>query len=304
MSRKWSELRKSNCKGSMDMFTGKTKNVGVIGYPIEHSLSPVLQNAAIAKAGIDYAYIAMPVKPEVLEEAVRGMKALGFRGINVTIPHKTEIMQYLDEIDKDAKIIGAVNTVVNTDGYLKGYNTDVIGSIDALYNHGVEIKGKNVVLFGAGGAARAIIWGLLKAGAAQVTLGVRNVPKVKPIAEYFSKYLKEGQNLNLFNWNDEGLEECLRSADILINTTPLGMAPKVDAAPPVKWDAVKSGAFAYDIIYTPAKTRFLEEAEQHGCEILNGEEMLAGQGAAAFKLWTDTEPELSVMTEALRKALE
>ena len=286
------------------MFTGKTKNVGVIGYPIEHSLSPVLQNAAIEKAELDYAYIAMPVKSEDLRDAVRGMRALGFRGINVTIPHKTEIMRYLDEIDEDAKIIGAVNTVVNTDGYLKGYNTDVIGSIDALYHHGVEIKGKHVVLFGAGGAARAIIWGLLKAGAAQVTLGVRNVPKVQPVAEYFLNFLKEGQNLKLFNWNDEGFEEFLKTADILINTTPLGMAPKVDAAPPVKWEAVKPGAFAYDIIYTPAKTRFLKDAEAHGCEILNGEEMLAGQGAAAFKLWTDVEPELSVMTEALRKALE
>lgn len=286
------------------MFTGKTKNVGVIGYPIEHSLSPVLQNAAIEKAELDYAYIAMPVKPEDLRDAVRGMRALGFRGINVTIPHKTEIMQYLDEIDEDAKIIGAVNTVVNTDGYLKGYNTDVIGSIDALYHHDVEIKGMHVVLFGAGGAARAIIWGLLKAGAAQVTLGVRNVPKVQPVAEYFSNFLKEGQSLKLFNWNDEGFEEFLKTADILINTTPLGMAPKVDAAPPVKWEAVKPGAFAYDIIYTPAKTRFLKDAEAHGCAILNGEEMLAGQGAAAFKLWTDVEPELSVMTEALRKALE
>lgn len=286
------------------MFTGKTKNVGVIGYPIAHSLSPVLQNAAIAKAGLDYAYIAMPVKPENLRDAVNGMRALGFRGINVTIPHKTEIMQYLDEIDEDAKIIGAVNTVVNTDGHLKGYNTDVIGSIEAMYNHGVTIEGKNVVLFGAGGAARAIIWGLLKAGAAQVVFGVRNVPKVQPVVEYFSKHLKEGQEIKLFNWMDEGFEDCLKDADILINTTPLGMAPKVDAAPPVKWDAVKLGAFAYDIIYTPAKTCFLEEAESHGCEILNGEEMLAGQGAAAFKLWTGVDPELSVMTEALRKALE
>ena len=153
------------------MFTGKTINMGVIGNPISHSLSPAMQNAGIQAAGLDYAYIAMPVRNENLGEAVAGLKALGFRGFNVTIPPKQATMEYLDEIHEDAKIIGAVNAVKNDNGHLIGYNTDVTGFIDGMKQQGFSPAGRNAVLLGAGGAARAIIWGLIKEQVKSLTIG-------------------------------------------------------------------------------------------------------------------------------------
>ena len=148
------------------MFTGKTKNLAVIGSPIEHSLSPAMQNAAIRAAGLDFVYVALPVLPEGLEDGVRGLLALGFRGFNVTIPHKSAIIPLLDEVDEAARAIGAVNTVVQEAGRLRGFNTDAEGFVEALLARGVSLAGKRAVLFGAGGAARAALYGLLRAGAA------------------------------------------------------------------------------------------------------------------------------------------
>lgn len=281
------------------MFTGKTKNLAVIGNPIAHSLSPMIQNAALEKAGLDYAYIAIPVKEDRLAVAVEGFRAMNFRGFNVTIPHKTAIMSHLDAIDADAQIIGAVNTVVNTDGKLTGYNTDVIGFLDGLTVKGFDVKNKNAVMLGAGGAARAIIWGLIKSGVASLTIGVRNPQKAQTIAEYFAKYL----DVKIFDWQTEEFDSQLTSADLLINTTPLGMYPQVDNMPPVNWNKLKKTALVYDIIYTPQQTKFLAEAKENGHETVNGEAMLAGQGAAAFHLWTGTAPDIEVMLKALRKSL-
>ncbi len=281
------------------MFTGKTKNLGVIGNPIQHSLSPVLQNAALAKAGLDYAYIALPVEQEKLAMAVEGLRSLGFRGFNVTIPHKTAILPFLDEVDEDARIIGAVNTVVNENGHLAGYNTDVKGFMQALHRRGFSIEGKKAVILGAGGAARAVLWGLIQGGAAKICIGVRNPAKAEALAECFRQYVE----IDLLDWNEECFQQGLAQAALIVNTTPLGMHPKEDAAAPVKWDFVNSQALVYDIIYTPARTKFLQQAKVHGHMILNGEEMLAGQGAEAFRLWTGKEADLEVMLEALRKTL-
>lgn len=282
------------------MITGKTQNLGVIGWPIAHSLSPVLQNAAIGKAGIDYNYTALPVAPEKLAEAVTGLKALHYRGWNVTIPHKTNIMPLLDEIDEDARIIGAVNTVVNDEGRLKGFNTDCQGFMGALTKRQLDMQDKKAVLLGAGGAARAVIRGLLKAGVREVVLGVRNPEKAMALAQEFSSYGK----VTVCHWEAAEFAQELGEVDLLVNTTPLGMTPQVDACPPVDWSKVKQTAVAYDIIYTPAETLFLRQAREHGHIIINGEEMLAGQGAAALQMWTGCEPDLDCMQAALRQALE
>lgn len=281
------------------MLTGTTKNLGVIGYPIAHSLSPNIHNPALAAANLDYVYTALPVAPEALETAVAGLKALNFRGWNVTIPHKTPIMALLDEIDEDAKIIGAVNTVVNDGGYLKGYNTDVTGFIDALVDAGFTLKGAEVALLGAGGAARAVVWGLIKAGVAAIHIGVRNPVKVAPLVDDFKKY----GAIDALHWESAEFRAELKKSTLIVNTTPLGMTPKVDAMPPLDWADVHEGAFCYDIIYTPAETRFLREAREHGYRTLNGEGMLAGQGAAAFTLWTGVVPDLELMKASLRAAL-
>lgn len=280
-------------------FTGKTKNLGVIGNPIAHSFSPSMQNAALQEAQLDYAYIAMPVKEQDLAAAVQGLKAFNFRGINVTIPHKQAIMEHLDEINEDARIIGAVNTVVNDEGHLTGYNTDVTGFIGALKDKGFMPEGKSAVMLGAGGAARAVVWGLVKEKVESLAIGVRNVPKVQPLVEYFKDYI----DIKLYNWEDESFKEELKSADLLINTTPLGMVPNIDTMPPVDWECISADCFVYDIIYTPAETKFLRVARAKGCKTLNGEGMLVGQGAEAFRLWTGVEPNQQVMAEALRSML-
>lgn len=282
------------------MYTGKTKNLGVIGYPIKHSLSPVIQNAAIAAAGLDYAYIAMPIAPEDLKTAVSGLKVANFSGFNVTIPHKVTIMQYLDEIDPVAEFIGAVNTVKIENGRLYGYNTDVIGFINPLLKEGFELKGKTVVIFGAGGASRAIICGLIQQKVAHIILGVRNKVKGEKLAASFKDLI----SIEAYDWRDEEFTAWLAKADLLVNTTPLGMFPNIDGVVPLEWEKVKNDAFVYDIVYTPAKTRFLREAEEHGHKILNGEKMLAEQGGASLQYWTGKEADVKVMVKALRKYLE
>lgn len=281
------------------MITGKTTNFGVIGSPIGHSLSPAMQNAGLQAAGLDCVYIAMPVLNEELKEAVTGLKALGFKGFNVTIPHKQTIMPYLDEIHDDAKIIGAVNAVANDNGKLIGYNTDVYGFIQGMKNHDFHPENKHTVLLGAGGAARAVIWGLIKEKVKSLTIGVRNPAKVQPIADYFQKYM----DIKVLDWNSAEFTYSLTQTELLINTTPLGMAPKTDAMPPVDWNQISPSAFVYDIIYTPAETLFLKTAREHGCQTLNGEDMLVWQGAEAFRLWTGHKLPTAPMSKALREAL-
>ena len=283
------------------MNTGKTKNLGVMGWPIAHSLSPAMQQAAIEKAGIDYSYVALPVEPEQLPQAVEGLKALNFSGWNVTIPHKRAIMPLLDEIDEDAAVIGAVNTVVNDGGRLKGYNTDVLGFLSPLKARGIKLAGARALLLGAGGAARAVLWGLLREGIAGVAIAVRNRDKGEALAAEFRS--RAEAEITVCTFDSEDYKAALSTADILVNTTPLGMTPKVEEAPSVEWELVKSSAFVYDIIYTPAETRFLREAREHGCQIQNGEAMLAGQGAAALQLWTGIEPDADCMCSALREEL-
>ncbi|SEJ08607.1 shikimate dehydrogenase [Propionispira arboris] len=281
------------------LYTGKTKILGVIGCPVEHSLSPAMQNAALLKAGLDYAYIAMPVQPECLQNAVAGIVALGFRGFNVTIPHKVNIMSLLDTIDENSRMIGAVNTVVIEQGKLAGYNTDSIGFIVALKKQNFVIEHKKAALLGAGGAARAIIWGLISNKIQQIVIGVRNIEKVKPLVEEFKKFI----DIELFHWEDPVFQKKLGSVDLLINTTPLGMHPKIDESPAVNWQYIKNDTFVYDIIYTPQETKFLAAAKKHGNPTLNGEQMLVEQGAAAFELWTKQRPDTQIMTEQLQKAL-
>lgn len=281
------------------VFTGKTKNLGVIGYPIKHSLSAVIQNTAIQEAGIDYAYIAMPIAPEDLEKAVTGLKALNFTGFNVTIPHKVNIMQYLDEIDEMAKLIGAVNTVYIKDGKLYGYNTDAIGFINPLLKKNVEIKDKTAVILGAGGACRAVVCGLIKHGIKNIILAVRNPAKAQLLANDF----KDLVDIKVCDWHSEEFKQYLAQADLLVNTTPLGMEGNIDSKPPVDWESVKKSAFVYDIVYIPAETKFLQEAKEYGHKILNGERMLAEQGAAALHLWTDKDINVDIMVKTLHDYL-
>lgn len=281
------------------MITGKTRLLAVIGAPIAHSLSPIIQNAALHAAGLDYVYAALPVRADALASAVRGLYDAGIAGFNVTIPFKTAIIPLMDALSEDARRIQAVNTVVVEDGRLVGHNTDVAGFLAGFAERGIALTGKNAVLIGAGGAARAALWGLLRSGAHSVVIGVRSVDKGTTLAVDFAS---DGDVLALA-FDDPAFISALNAADILVQTTPLGMTPHTEAMPPVNVSMINPSAVVYDLIYTPAETRFLREARARGCETINGETMLVAQGAEAFHLWTGKRPDVELMKRVLREEL-
>ena len=282
------------------MITGKTKILGVIGAPIAHSLSPIIQNAALHEAGLDYVYTAFPVRRDALASAVCGLRDAGVVGFNVTIPFKTEIMPLLDVLSEDAQRIRAVNTVViASDGTMTGHNTDVTGFMAGFAARGIGLAGKRTVLIGAGGAARAALWGLLRSGVSSVCIGVRNLAKGKALCTDFAA---DG-TLAVYCFDDPHFRDVLCTADIVVQTTPIGMSPQTDAMPPVDPAAISPSAAVYDLIYTPAETAFLRAAAAHGCTTINGETMLVMQGAEAFSLWTGVRPNTDLMQRVLREEL-
>ena len=281
------------------MITGKTRLLAVIGAPIGHSLSPIIQNAALHAAGLDYVYTALPVRADALASAVRGLRDAGIAGFNVTIPFKTEIIPLLDALSEDARRIQAVNTVVIEDGRMVGHNTDVAGFLAGFAERGIALTGKNAVLIGAGGAARAALWGLLRSGVRSVVIGVRNASKGAALAADFAA---DG-DVRVLSFDDAAWIAACSDADLVVQTTPLGMTPHTEEMPPVDAAVINPSAVVYDLIYTPAETRFLREARARGCETINGETMLVAQGAEAFHLWTGKRPDVELMKRVLREEL-
>ncbi len=282
--------------------SGKTKICGLIGDPVEHTMSPAMHNAAFRKLGLDYLYVPFRVRREELDKAVEGIRALNIRGFNVTIPHKVAIIPRLDGLDPAAEKIGAVNTVVNDDGYLKGYNTDAAGFLRALLEQGVEPAGKSIVVLGAGGASRAISY-VLAGRDASLTIVNRQLELAwaEELARLISRdFGKEARALELSPGN---LATALERADILINATSAGMSPNDDETPvPARF--LKAGLVVFDIVYNPIKTRLLKEAEASGARTISGIDMLAWQGALAFEKWTGQPAPLDLMRQAAIKALE
>ena len=282
------------------MGSSEIKNFGILGYPVIHSMSPQIYAAAFKAAGFpNYRYIPLPVHSGKLYFAVEGLKGLDFRGANVTIPHKSMVMNYLDAIDADAMIIGAVNTIVNDGGILTGYNTDVSGFLAALAEANFLLEDSHAVILGAGGAARAVLWGLCKKRAEFVTIGARNPQKADVLAKDFLSY----GHVEGLDWNSDEFKQMLQTADILINTTPLGMFPNVDDMPPVDLKLLPEGAFIYDIVYNPAETKLLRTAKELGFPTLDGLSMLLLQGKESYRLFTGEVPDLDIMRRALEKGL-
>ena len=282
------------------MASSDIKNFGILGYPVGHSLSPQMYMAAFKAAGFpNYNYTLLPIHAGKLFFAVEGIKGLDFRGVNVTIPHKSTIMKYLDAIDSDAMMIGAVNTVVNDGGMLTGYNTDVSGFLAALSEANFLPEDCHAVVLGAGGAARAILWGLCKRRAEYITIGARNQQKAEALAKDF---LQHGP-VEGFDWLSDEFKELLQSADILINTTPLGMFPNVNDMPPIDLKLLPEGALVYDIIYNPFETKLLKTAKELGYPTLDGLSMLLLQGKEAYRLYTGEVPDLKIMRRTLEKSL-
>ena len=283
-----------------NLISGKTKVCGIIGDPIEHTMSPVMHNAAFRKLGLDYVYLPFHVRQEELGKAIDGMRALNIRGLNVTIPHKVSIIPLLDKLDSLAEKIGAINTIVNEDSVLTGYNTDATGFLQALLERRVRPEGKKVVILGAGGASRAISFILTERGANLFVLN-RQLARAEDlagrIAQVFSK------NVSAQELNEENLKMALARADILINATSVGMVPDV-AQTPVPAELLKSGLIVFDIVYNPIQTRLLKEAEAVGAKTIDGLEMLVWQGALAFEKWTGQKAPLDLMKREAMKALE
>ena len=283
------------------MTSSEIKNFGIIGYPVGHSLSPQMYKAAFEAAGFpNYNYIPLQIHSAKLYFAVEGFKSLDFRGFNVTIPHKTNILKYLDAIDSDAMVIGAVNTVVNDGGMLTGYNTDVAGFLAALAEANFLPEDCHAVMLGAGGAARAVLWGLCKKRAEFITIGARNPQKADALAKDFLNY----GHVEGFDWNSDEFKDLMQSADILINTTPLCMFPEVNDMPPVDLKLLPEGALVYDIIYNPVETKLLRIAKELGYPTLDGASMLLLQAQEAYRLYTGQLPDMQVMTETLNKFLK
>jgi shikimate dehydrogenase len=281
--------------------TGKTRICGLIGDPVEHTMSPAMHNAAFAELGLDCVYLPFHVKPADLVAAVNGLRAINATGFNVTIPHKVTVTPLLDELDPLAQKIGAVNTVVNDNGVLKGYNTDASGFLRALLESGYEPRGKSIVLLGAGGAARAIAYILAERDARMTIL---NRKEELDWAEGIAANIRTdlAGDVAVFELLTEHLEKAIGSADILINATSVGMSPAVDASP-VPAGLLKSEMVVTDIVYNPVETRLLREARAAGAVTVAGIDMLIWQGALAFEKWTGQKAPFSLMKQVVLKGL-
>lgn len=270
---------------------------GVFGDPIRHSRSPIMLNRAFQEAGINAVYAAFHVRPDELGDAVRGIRALGYRGINVTIPHKVEVMQYLDEIDEGARIVGAVNTIVNEAGKLIGYNTDGIGYVRSLKEEtGIELKGKSVLLLGAGGAARGVAYALAKEGAGRIYIANRTKERALELADTISSYT------GAIGLGMHELGHVVDEVQFVLNTTSAGMHPHVDELP-LPLELLRSHHLVSDLIYNPRITRFLREAEAKGARIHGGLGMFIYQGAFAFEYWTGTPAPVAAMRQVVEQSL-
>ena len=274
------------------------KQLGVIGYPLSHTLSPVFQQAAFDYHAIPATYSAWPTAPECLAETVERLRGAEYLGFNITIPHKRRMLDLVNEVDGMAGNIGAVNTVVNRGGSLTGYNTDAYGFVESLKEKaGFEPCGKTVLLLGAGGAARAAAYALAGEGVGRLTIANRTVSRAESLAEDVGQLLRRVDAIPLDGVSGD--------ADLIVNSTSVGMASSDGAGrTPLGAGSIPRGALAYDMVYTPAETPFLHCAREAGARVLGGLWMLIYQGAAAFELWTGKHAPVDVMYRAAQQALE
>ncbi len=268
------------------MLDSKTKLIALLGHPVEHSIGPVMHNVAFNETGLNFVYIAFDTTH--LKIALTAMRSLNFRGYSVTIPHKQKIVELLDRVDPLAAKILAVNTVVNENGLLVGYNTDSDAALNALKEK-ISLSGKRVALLGAGGAARAIAFGLQKEEAA-TTIFNRTFEKARSLAKAVGCEYSQFEKLESFK------------SEIIINATSVGMSPK-SASSPVDKKVLKNKPLVFDVVYTPLETVLLKQAKVAGCETISGLEMFVGQGAEQFKLWTGQEAPREVMREVVEREL-
>ena len=266
------------------------KSFAVIGDPINHSLSPNIHSAAFRELNLDSSYIGYRIPKGELESGVEGLKKIKISGFNVTIPHKVEMMKYLDKMDESCSIIGAVNTVVNNEGVLKGYNTDMDGFLEPLKKRNISIQDKKILLIGAGGAARAIIAGMSKEKAERVDIANRTTKNAEKLSEFATRIE--------LSTNVKKIEEIknLQNYDIIINSTSLGLKNELS---PISFEQINQDSVIYDIVYSPMNTDFIKKAKDKKLEVIYGYEMLLGQATRAFELWHGMKAPYNAMKKAL-----
>lgn len=283
------------------MINGSTKVYGLIGDPVEHSLSPLMQNKAFEACGLNCCYVPFRVDAVGLPAAIAAVRALNLGGVNVTIPYKERVVEYLDEVDRSAALIGAVNTIVNREGRLAGHNTDGAGWLASLREGGFEPGGQRVVLLGAGGAARAVSFVMVQAGISSLAIFDLVGSKAGKLAADLVPVA--GCPVAAGDMASSSLPVAMAEADLLVNASPVGMFPNHDAPPPVDPRQLGEDALVYDLVYNPSRTKLISEAEARGCRVLGGSGMLVCQGALAFELWTGYKAPVEVMHQALEEAL-
>lgn len=284
----------------MDRITGKTGLTGLLGRPVSHSISPLMHNAAFQAAGLDYVYLCFDVGEDELEQAVRGLKVLGARGWNCTMPDKKKMAELCDRLSLAASVTGAVNTVVNDGGILTGYNTDGIGYMMSLKDAGYHMIGKRMTLLGAGGAAMAILAQAAIDGVKEITVFNRRGKSFSDAEAVAARLNRETQcRIRVFDYSDRELfRQTIAQSDLLTNATSVGMAPNTDGCliPDVSW--FHRELIVSDIIYNPQKTKLLAMAERAGCSVCNGLYMLLYQGAEAYHLWTGCQMPVDMIKKA------
>ena len=280
------------------MISGKTKLTGFFAKPASHSLSPLMHNLAFSHWGIDAVYLAFEVDQTNLRQAVESIRTLDMLGVNVSMPNKTAVLAYLDQLSPEAELIGAVNTIVHQEQRLIGYNTDGIGFVRSVNETGHPIKNQKIVVLGAGGAAKAIVVQMALEGAQEITIYKRLNATFLPLKEYFAKVSeKTGCPIRLHDYADESqLALGLSQANLLINATDIGMGSKKDQI-----KLLHSQLAVFDLIYSPSETRLIQEAKKMGIKAYNGLGMLIHQGAIAFELWTHREMPVQNIRERLEQ---
>jgi shikimate dehydrogenase len=280
---------------------GKTEIIGIIGKNIENSLSLFIHNQIILKYSLNFCYLPFQVAESNLDKAIQGVKALNIKGVNITFPYKEKVITFLDDLEESARRIGAVNTIVNNKGILIGYNTDVIGFKRSLReDEEFVIKKKKAVIFGAGGAARGVIYALLEEGIEEIYIFNRTPERAEKIKQDFSSFFPKS-SIYVFPLEEENLKDKIESAHLAVNTTSLGIPPQIDKTPLPDEKLFHPDLLVYDLIYHPAKTFFLRQAERAGAKIINGLPMLVYQGIESFYLWTGFKPEGKEVLEMIKR---
>ena len=279
--------------------TGKTQLIILIGNPVEHSMSPKMHNAAFRELKLDYVYTALRVENDKVKEAIERIRAFNIKGANVTVPHKINAMQHLDEIDPVAENIGAINTILNKDGHLYGTNTDGIGAVRSLSEEGVNLRGKKIVMIGAGGVARPISYNFAP-DASEFVLFDIDKSTVQNLTNELNK--KIGENIKGYTSDPKKIGEEVQNADIFINATPVGMFPNVDDSILPK-SSLRKDLVVFDVVYNPLETKLMKDAKVVGAKAISGVMMLVYQGVAAFELWTGKKAPVELMKKMVLKGL-